>query len=218
VEGNRVEIVGIVSDVAHDHKGAVVPKVYIPHSQIGHDRNWALAQVISAARPWRDVVAQAHQELQAVDPELTIHNVQTLRRVMAADIARETFVLVLMTVFGAIAVLLVSVGIYGVLTYAVNERTREIGIRLALGAGTSSVRSAVVLQGLALVIVGIVLGLLGALGLTRVLQSMLFNVETLDPLVLTGIPLAMTLVAILAGYLPARRATRVDPMEALRQE
>jgi putative ABC transport system permease protein len=164
------------------------------------------------------VVAQVRRELRAIDPELTLHDVRTMRQVMASDIARETFALVLMGVFGTIAILLVTVGIYGVLTYSVNERTREIGIRLALGADAGTVRSAVVLKGLTLAIAGIVLGLLGALALTRLLQSLLFNVGTLDPAVLAGIPIAMTIVAALAGYLPARRATRVDPMEALRQE
>ncbi len=218
VEGSWVEIVGMVRNVAHDHRGAVVPKVYIPHSQIGHDRNWALTQVISATRPWRDVVAQVRRELRAIDPELTLHNVRTMRQVAAGDIARETFALVLMGVFGTIAILLVTVGIYGVLTYSVNERTREIGIRLALGADAGTVRSAVVLQGLILTIMGIVLGLLGAFALTRLLQSLLFSVGTLDPTVLAGIPITMTIVAAFASYLPARRATRVDPMEALRQE
>jgi predicted permease len=218
VEGNRVEIVGVVRDVAHDHRGTVGPKVYLPHTQIGHDRNWALTQVISASRPWRDVVAQVRRELQAIDPALTMHNVQTMRHVMAGEIARETFTLVLLGVFGTIAVVLVTVGIYGVLTYAVNERTQEIGIRLALGANTVALRNAVVLQGVRLTIAGVLLGLIGAIALTRVLRSMLFDVGTMDPLVLTATPLAMVVVAVLAASLPAHRATRVDPMEALRQE
>lgn len=217
-EDRAWEIIGVVENVAHDHKGAVVPKVYLSHAQFGDDRNWALTQVISATRPWRDVVAQTRRELAAVDPELTLHNVRTMHTVMAGDIAREMFALVLMSVFGTVAILLVTVGIYGVLMYAVNERTREIGIRLALGASIGAVRGAVVRHGLTLTIIGIVIGLAGAAGLTRLLRSMLYGVGTLDPIVLVTVPVVIAIVAALAGYVPARRATRVDPMEALRQE
>jgi len=217
-EGRRWEVVGVVGDVAYDHRGSVAPMIYLPHAQFGDDRNWTLTQVVSAARPWRDVVDLVRRELVDIDPELVAYDVRTMRGVVAEDIERETFVLVLMGLFGTIAILLVAVGIYGVLTYAVSQRTREIGIRLALGANVGTVRGAVVRHGVMLAGIGILVGLPAAFALTRMLRSLLFGVGTLDPWALTAVPVILMIVALLAAYLPARRATEVDPMESLRQE
>jgi ABC-type antimicrobial peptide transport system permease subunit len=124
----------------------------------------------------------------------------------------------LMTVFGGSALLLAAIGIYGLMAYSVAQRTQEIGIRLALGAGASHVKNMVVFQGLRLAIVGVAIGLAVAFLLSRVLSSFLFGVTARDPLVFTVVPLVLTGVALLAVWLPARRASRVDPILALRYE
>ena len=139
-------------------------------------------------------------------------------RLVASSVARPRFYAVLLGVFAGVAGLLAAIGIYGVLAYAVVERTREIGIRMALGAQRSSVLALVLRQGAILTTVGIALGLAGAAAATRVLQSMLFGVAPLDATTFVAVSLMFGAVATLASYVPARRATRVDPMVALRNE
>jgi ABC-type antimicrobial peptide transport system permease subunit len=124
----------------------------------------------------------------------------------------------LMTVFGASALLLAAIGIYGLMAYSVEQRTQEIGIRLALGAQAAQVKNMVVLQGMGLTAIGLAIGLAGALALTRVIATFLFGVGAWDPLVFTVVPAVLTLVAFAAIWLPARRASRVDPIVALRYE
>jgi ABC-type antimicrobial peptide transport system permease subunit len=124
----------------------------------------------------------------------------------------------LMSVFGAAALLLAAIGLYGLMAYSVEQRTQEIGIRLALGADAHGVRRMVVRQGLRLAIIGIVVGLACAFGLTRFISSMLYGVRAWDPTVFVGVPIVLTIVAFLAAWIPARRASRVDPIQALRYE
>jgi ABC-type antimicrobial peptide transport system permease subunit len=124
----------------------------------------------------------------------------------------------LMTVFGVSALLLAAIGIYGLMAYSVEQRTQEIGIRLALGAQASSVKNMIVRQGMVLAIVGVAIGLGAAFGLARFMSSFLFGVDRRDPLVFIAVPAALTLVALIAVWLPARRASRVDPIVALRYE
>jgi ABC-type antimicrobial peptide transport system permease subunit len=124
----------------------------------------------------------------------------------------------LMTVFGVCALLLAAIGIYGLMAYSVEQRTQEIGIRLALGADVASVKRMIVRHGMILTVVGIIVGLASAFGLARLMQSMLFGVTARDPLVFAGVPLVLVFVAFVAVWLPARRASRVDPMVALRYE
>jgi putative ABC transport system permease protein len=134
------------------------------------------------------------------------------------SISRDRFNMWLMTVFGSCALLLAAIGIYGLMAYSVEQRTQEIGIRLALGAETSQVRRMVVLQGMTLAVVGLVLGISGAAFLTQLLRQFLFRVDARDPLVFVGIPLLLGAVALLAVWIPALRASRVDPIQALRYE
>ena len=124
--------------------------------------------------------------------------------------------MLLMTVFGASALLLAAIGIYGLMAYSVEQRTQEIGIRLALGAEARQVKNMVVLQGMRLTLAGVALGVAAAFGLTRFLASFLFGVEAWDPLVFVSVPLVLAMVALLAVWLPARRASGVDPIDALR--
>jgi putative ABC transport system permease protein len=158
------------------------------------------------------------QQVLATDPNQPVYNVRTMEQVISESIAARRFAMLLLTIFAGVALLLASVGIYGVMSYSVTQRTHEIGIRMALGASALDVLKMVVGQGMLLVLIGVGCGLVGALGVTRVMSSMLFGVSTTDPLTFGGISLLLAIVAFLACYIPARRATRVDPMTALRYE
>jgi ABC-type antimicrobial peptide transport system permease subunit len=149
---------------------------------------------------------------------LPVSDVRAMDEVVARSMSRQRFNMWLMTVFGGSALLLAAIGIYGLMAYSVQQRTQEIGIRLALGAEAHHVKNMVVFQGMALTMVGVVVGLASAFGLARVLQSLLFGVEARDPLVFVAVPVVLSLVAFLAVWIPARRASKVDPLIALRYE
>jgi ABC-type antimicrobial peptide transport system permease subunit len=138
--------------------------------------------------------------------------------IVALSVSRHKFNMWVMTVFGACALLLAAIGIYGLMAYSVEQRTQEIGIRLALGAQAGEIRRMVVTQGMALAVVGLAIGLGAAFGLARLITTFLFGVTERDPLVFAGVPALLAGVALLAVWLPARRASRVDPLVALRYE
>ncbi len=211
-------VVGVVSDVAVDHRGTFQPTVYVPHTEFGDNRNWAMIQVVASTRERGDLLQWVRNELAAIDRDLVVYHPRPMATVMGRQVAQERFALTLMGIFAAVALTLAAIGIYGVLSYSVSQRTQEIGIRMALGARAREVRRIVVGQGLGLAALGIAVGIGGALGLTRLLDSMVFGVSLRDPVIFTAVPVTLGVVAILAGYLPARRATRVDPIEALRSE
>jgi ABC-type antimicrobial peptide transport system permease subunit len=175
-------------------------------------------QVIATETHRTDLPEIARRELAAIDPGLVLHNPRPMGEIMKASIAREEFAFTLMSVFAAVAVLLAAVGIYGVLAYSVSQRTREMGIRMAMGADSRDVRFVVIRQCGFLTVLGLAAGLAGAFALSRFLGSMLFEVGVQDSLTFACAPLALCFVAGLAGFIPARRATRIDPMEALRYE
>ena len=154
--------------------------------------------------------------VQAIDPERPTTNVRTMSQWVSLSLDGQRTVAALLAVFGAVAVILSAIGIYGVLAFGVAQRVRELGIRQALGADRRSILSLVMTQGLRTVGVGLGLGLLGALLLTRLLQSQLFGVGRYDPTVFAGVTTLLLAVALAASYIPARRATRIDPMAALR--
>jgi putative ABC transport system permease protein len=141
-----------------------------------------------------------------------------MNEIVARSVSRQRFNMWLMSVFGSAALLLAAIGIYGLMAYSVAQRTQEIGIRLALGAQASQVKRMVVGQGMVLAIVGVVIGLVASYWLTQFLSSFLFGVTAKDLLVFTGTPLVLALVALIAAWVPAERASRVDPIEALRYE
>jgi ABC-type antimicrobial peptide transport system permease subunit len=144
--------------------------------------------------------------------------VRTMDEVVSRSTARERFNMTLLTVFGCTALLLAAIGIYGLMAYSVQQRTQELGIRIALGAAPGDVRNAIVVQGMRLALAGVAIGEAAAFGLTRFLANFLFGVKTWDPVVFTTVPVLLSAVALLAVWLPALRATRIDPVTALRCE
>jgi putative ABC transport system permease protein len=156
--------------------------------------------------------------IQKLDSEQPVADVRTMESLLADSVARARFSTLLLTVFAIIALVLAAVGIYGVMSYAVAQRTHEIGIRMAMGARTSDVLKLIVKKGLTLTVCGVGIGLGAAFALTRIMSSLLYGVSATDPLTFATIPVLLALVALSACYFPAKRATRVDPMIALRYE
>jgi putative ABC transport system permease protein len=174
-----------------------------------------MALVIRTAGDPAAFVPMLRRELQALDKDQPIYNVRTMEEVVRTSLGTRRVSMLLFSVFAGAALLLAAVGIYGVMAYSVTQRTHEIGIRMALGAQAGDVLRLVVRQGMTLVLIGIVVGVAGALGLTRVIANLLFGVNAADPVTFVAISLLLAAVAFLACYLPARRAARLDPMNAL---
>jgi putative ABC transport system permease protein len=164
------------------------------------------------------MIAALRNEVQQIDPSLSVLNVQTLNERVQNSLGGERTQATLLGSGGVLALLLAAVGLYGVMSYSVAQRTREIGIRMALGAGRGNVMGLVLKQGLTLVTAGIVLGLGSAFAVTRLLASLLFGVSAVDPITFAGTSVLLIAVALTASYVPARRATKVDPIIALRYE
>jgi putative ABC transport system permease protein len=210
------EIVGVVRDVKHlgDYPDA---EVYVPDLQ---DGGLICPSVIvrTEGRP-ADLAAALRREILAVDPEVPVSNVFSLQELVMDSFSKEqSNTMLLLVGFAGIAVLLAGIGVYGTVAYTVSQRTHEIGIRMALGARSRDVLRAVLRQGLALTVIGLALGLGGALAATRIIRSRLYGVTPTDPLTFVCVALLLGGVALLACYLPARRAARIDPMVALRYE
>jgi putative ABC transport system permease protein len=210
------EIVGVVGDVKADGLDSETrPMIYWPYPQFPSIFNFIVVR--TEADP-SNIVAAVKSRIWSVDPEQPISSIATMEQVLAASVAPRRFNMLLVGVFAAVALTLAGVGIYGVVSYTVSQRTHEIGIRMALGARASDVLSLVVRQALSLVIAGVAIGLAGAFALTRVMSSLLFGVSATDPLTFAVTSIILTGVALGACFVPARRATRVDPMVALRYE
>jgi ABC-type antimicrobial peptide transport system permease subunit len=160
-------------------------------------------------------IARAIQE---VDPTIPVYDVRTMQDRMHASLARQRFSTLMLGAFAAFALILAVVGVYGVMSYLVTQGTHDIGVRLALGAQRSRIVGMVIRQGMELTGAGIVIGLVGAAALTRVMASLLFGVSTTDLVTFSAVPIVLIAIALLASYLPARRATLVDPVVALREE
>jgi predicted permease len=212
-----LEIVGVVADAQYrDLKEAAPQTAYIPYSQYEQ-----LGQRILCVRAAGDpsaLVAAIRQEVRNLDPNLPAFNVKTFAEQINESVSRERLVALLSSFLGLFALLLASMGLYGVMAYSVTRRTREIGIRMALGAHASNVLWLVLRETLLLVLIGTVIGLPLALTTTRVTEGLLFGLTPTDPLTITLATLVMIFVAGLAGYLPARRAARLEPVTALRSE
>jgi ABC-type antimicrobial peptide transport system permease subunit len=161
---------------------------------------------------------EVRQAVWSVNSNLPLASVRTMQEIYGQSLARTSFTLVMLGIAGAMAFLLGVIGIYGVISYAVSQRSREIGIRLALGAQQSEVKRMFLLSGLALAGIGVAIGLVTAAGLMRLMKSLLFGISPLDPLTYVAAPVVLVAAAVLASYLPARRAAAVDPVIALRAE
>jgi predicted permease len=217
VAGADVEIIGVVGDVALDPRALPRAYVYHSHSQFAADRNWALTQVLALDAERPTLLSELRRELSRIDPALVLHEPRMLEDVIGVGIAHERFALLLVASFALLALVLAAIGLYGVLRYSVSRRTRELSIRLALGAPVRTVRSMIVRDGARLAIAGIVLGSLAALAATRSLQTLLFGVSATDPVAFGAAACVLGGVAILASWIPARAATKADPMQAVRE-
>jgi predicted permease len=210
------EVIGVVADTRRLNQSAdVVLEIYVPYWQWPMQTPELLVRTDATAS---GVAVAIDNEVKALNKSLPTPKIQTMNELLTDVIAEPRFHTMLMGLFGALALLLAAIGIYSVISYTVTQRTHELGIRMALGAQNSDVLKLVIWQGLRLVLPGLIIGLTGALGFTRLLQSLLFGVSTTDPLTFSLLTLLLTAIALLACYLPARRATRVDPMVALRHE
>ncbi|MPY89718.1 MAG: FtsX-like permease family protein [Luteitalea sp.] len=211
------EIVGLVQDAKYDNvKNEVPPLFFYPYRQ-NEDRGALNFYVRTSLDPER-MIGTLPRVVATLDPDLPVENVRTVAQQVQETVFLDRFISVLSTAFAILATLLAAIGLYGVLAYTVAQRTREIGLRMALGAAPGRVRRMVLRQVALMTAVGGVLGLAGAVALGRAAQALLFELEGHDPMVLTAAAVALTLVALGAGSIPAHRAARVDPMRALRYE
>jgi putative ABC transport system permease protein len=219
------EIVGIVGDV---HQGSLdqppAPMMYVPTAQV-NDGVVALNNRIGAAQwvvrtklqPF-SLSADIQRELREASGGLPVAHIRSMQQVVGESTARNDFNMTLLTIFAGVALLLAAIGVYGLMAYSVQQRTQEIGVRMALGAGPHQVRRMVVIQGMQLALVGIILGIVSSLALARLMKSMLYGVKSWDPVTIVVVTILLSSVTLLAAYLPAKRASRVDPMVALRYE
>jgi putative ABC transport system permease protein len=216
--GDYFDVVGVVGDVRQRGPEAeALPEMYISYQQ--RPMLWPRMDfVIRATSDPASLAAGVRRELQAVDPNQPVYNVQPMDRVVSASIAERGFNTLLLAAFSMLAMLLAAAGIYGLISFSVAERTREIGIRMALGAQSSDVMKLVTIQGMRLALIGVAIGLGISFASTRLLKSLLFGVSATDPLTFAVVPALLAGVALLACFIPARRATKVDPMVALRRE
>ncbi|MBV9927383.1 MAG: ABC transporter permease [Acidobacteria bacterium] len=210
------EIIGIVGDVRYDNLTAEAePFAYYPHPELVYS---TMTMVIRTAGDPAEMAPAARREVAAIDADQPVSDVRTMTQVMAETVSRARFNTLLLAVFASLATLLSAIGIFGVMSYSVQLRTREIGLRMALGAQPGRVMMLVLRQGLLLTLFGIGAGLAGALVLTRLMSSLLYGVTASDPLTFAAIVVVLGAVSLIACYIPARRATRVDPLIALKYE
>jgi predicted permease len=218
------QIIGVVGDIRNGGlNNDPGPMMYVPQAQVPDPANalnvglTPIAWVVrTQIEPYS--VSSAVQEQLRQASGLPVSNVQTMNEIVSTSVSRQRFNMWLMTVFGASALLLAAIGIYGLMAYSVEQRTQELGIRLALGAPANQVKNLVVRQGMMLALAGVVIGLGAAFMLARFISTFLFQVQARDPLVFIAAPIVLTLVALAAVWLPARRASRIDPIIALRYE
>ena len=210
------EVVGIVADMRKLNLNAdTVPEIYAPYWQYPMQTPELLVRTDATAS---NVAVTVRDEIKAMNKGLPAPKIYTMNELLADVIAEPRFHTMLLGLFGAVALLLSAVGIYSVISYSVTQRTHEFGIRMALGAQVSDVLKLVIAQGMKLVLLGIAIGLAAAIGLTRLMQSLLFGISATDPVTFLGVAILLVTVALLACWVPARRATKVDPMIALRYE
>ena len=215
-EEDWVTIVGVVGDTKpRELRSEPVAELYMPYDQ-QPERGMSL--MIRYRDSGSGVAAAVRNEVLALDKDQPVYNIRTLDSVLSESVAAPRFRTLLLGIFAGVALILAGVGIYGVISYAVTQRTQEIGIRMALGARATDVLKLVVKGGMMLVLVGVAIGLAGALALTRLLTTLLFGVTPTDAATFATVSVGLTVIALFACFIPARRATKVDPLVALRYE
>ena len=211
-------VVGVVADLHHDHREAPAPTAYLPHAQIADDRNWVMTQVVRAPSVQADLPALVRRVVRDLDLELIVHDVEPLSAVVARDVARSRFSASLMVAFGVLVLLIAAAGVYAVVSCSVSERTREIGLRMALGAGRADVRRMVIRTGTVWVALGVLAGVPAAVAASRLIVATLADARPLSLLAAGTAVVVLAAAAAVASYWPARRAIRIDPIVALRAE
>jgi predicted permease len=215
-ENQLREVVGVVQDVRYfGRDDSLQALVFVPHRQ---DTWNTMAITVRAANDPANLASAIRSEVSFIDKNVAVANLQTMERILSDSVAERRLNTMLLSIFAAVALILAAVGIYGILSYSVAQRTHEIGIRMALGARTTNVMSLIVGQGIKVVLVGVIIGIAGALALSQLLATLLYEVSATDPLTFVLIPLVLIGVALVASFIPARRAMKVDPMIALRHE
>jgi putative ABC transport system permease protein len=210
------EIVGVVSDMLHTGlDGAPRPELFVPHLQ---NPFGSMTYVVRAANEPEGILPAVKNEIRAVNPNQAFSTTTTMQQLLSKSLGERRFTMLLFSCFAAVALVLAAVGIYGLISFSTSQRTHEIGVRIALGAQRGHVLKMIIGEGLKLSLLGVAIGLAGALVLTRFLKSLLFGVTATDPLSFAGMSLLIVGAALVASYLPARRATRMDPVNALRYE
>jgi predicted permease len=219
------QIIGVVADI---HDGGLNrdprPMMIVPEAQVTdgmtalNARIGPVGWIVRTHGDPRQAIAAVTEQLRQASGGFPVAHVRPMEEVVSRSTARDSFNMLLLTIFGAVALILAAIGIYGLMAYSVQQRTQELGIRMALGADRSTIRNLVVWHGMRLAIIGTVLGVAAAFGLTRLIASFLFGVKSWDPIVFVTVPIVLSAVALLAVWLPATRAAKLDPMQALRVE
>ena len=211
-----VTIVGVVGDTRDQSMDADLrPQIYRPHAQYSI---WSMALMVRTQGDPLLLTSPIRDAVWAVDPEVPVSWVQTMDEVIRDSMTQPRLLAELLVAFGALALVLGAVGIYGVMSFGVSQRAAELGVRMALGAGRGVILRQILTDAFRLVLAGLVVGVAGALALTRLLTSQLYQVEPTDPMILGSVVLVLCAVGLVASYLPGRRASRLDPAEALRAE
>jgi ABC-type antimicrobial peptide transport system permease subunit len=217
-EPDLLTIVGVAGDVHYAALSAApVPVVYAPYAQ-GSEGTTTMFLVVRAHGDPGGLLGAVRERVRQVDPDVPVSNAQTMQARVSASVAQPRLQTIVLGTFASLALVLAAVGVYGVTAYAVRQRTREIGIRMALGAGRRAILALLLGKGVAMVATGVGAGVVGALALTRAMRMLLYGVSATDPLVFVALTAVLALVALFAALLPARRATRLDPVIALRDE
>ncbi len=214
----QIEIVGVVKDAKYNSlREPALRTYYVPYFQYSDRWGGTTFQIRTAADP-TGVIAAIRQAAREIDANLPLYNVKTLAKQVDESLAQERLIGAVSSFFGLLALLLAAIGLYGIMAYAVSQRTHEIGVRMALGAHRGAVLRMMLRQGMKLVLIGVGLGIAASLAVTRVIASQLFVVTPTDPVTFIGAPILLLIVALLACFAPARRATKVDPLDAIRCE
>ena len=220
-DGDWGEIVGVVGDAREvELMDDIRPFAYLP-MLAGEWERFTLSQMVIVVRTAGDpltVLPAVRRIVREADSTVPLSNARTMEVIVSEAMASTSFTMTLLGIAAMVALLLGAIGLFGVISYVVSQRTREIGVRVALGARGEDVQRMIVRQGVGVLIGGVVLGLAGAFGLTRLMGAILYEVSATDPRTFAGAPVLLVLVSLLASWLPARRATKVDPVEALRAE